>query len=158
MSSSSPSSPLAKISPSYQQVLAEFREIFSVAFSSGPSQHDMCHSIQTHGPPISTPACHLEPEKYADTNPFGEDGGGRDHELWSSPSTWYQSRMAHGGRVVTFAGSITQIFQQMVTKRTSMYFKQHNPSAKLQAKVWQTSEKCIGNFLVWDLMTNIFRI
>ena len=65
MSSSAPASLLAKVSATYQEILADFPEIVGTSFSPGPSKHDVRHHVETRGPPISTPARRLDPEKYA---------------------------------------------------------------------------------------------
>ena len=62
---SSSSTLLSKVSVSYQEVLAEFPEIVGLGFAPGPTKHDVRHHVETKGPPISTPARRLDPQKYA---------------------------------------------------------------------------------------------
>ena len=45
--------------------MAEFPEIVGLGFAPGPAKHDVRHHVETKGPPISTPARHLDPQKYA---------------------------------------------------------------------------------------------
>ena len=61
----SPSTLLSKVSIEYQEVLAEFPEIVGLGFAPMPTKHDVCHHVVTKGPPISTPARRLNPQKYA---------------------------------------------------------------------------------------------
>ena len=63
--SSSPSTLLSKVSVGYQEVFAEFPEIVGLGFGPGPAKHDVRHHLVTRGPPIPTPACRLDPQKYA---------------------------------------------------------------------------------------------
>ena len=62
---SSSSTLLSKVSVSYQEVLAEFPEIVGLGFAPGPTKHDVRHHVETKGPPVSTPARRLDPQKYA---------------------------------------------------------------------------------------------
>ena len=63
--SSSHSRLLSKVSVEYQEILAEFPEIVGIAFAPGPAKHDVHYHAETRGPPISTPARRLDPQKYA---------------------------------------------------------------------------------------------
>ena len=45
--------------------MAEFLEIVGLGFAPGPVKHDVCHHVETSGPPISTPARCLDQQKYA---------------------------------------------------------------------------------------------
>ena len=56
---------LSKISSAYQEILSEFLEIDGLRLALGPVKHDVCHHVETHGLPISTPARRLDPQKYA---------------------------------------------------------------------------------------------
>ena len=48
----------------YQEILAEFPETVGLGFAPGPAKHDVRHHVETKGPPISTPARRLDPQKY----------------------------------------------------------------------------------------------
>ena len=49
----------------YQEVLVDFPEIVGLGFAPGPTKHDVCHHVVAKGPPISTQARRLDPQKYA---------------------------------------------------------------------------------------------
>ena len=46
------------------RVPGDFRGISPNCFSPGPVKHDVHHHVETKGPPISTPAHRLYPQKY----------------------------------------------------------------------------------------------
>ena len=54
---------LTKVSPAYQSILAYFLEIVRVRFSPCKGKHGVQHNAETHGPPFSTPALHLDSAK-----------------------------------------------------------------------------------------------
>ena len=63
--SSSPSTLVSKVSIQYQEILAEFPEIFGLGFAPGPVKHDVRHHVEMKGAPISTLARRLDLQKYA---------------------------------------------------------------------------------------------
>ena len=65
LASSSPSTLLSKVSVEYKKILAEFPEIVGLDCAPGPVKHGVRHYVETKGPPISTPARRLDPQKYA---------------------------------------------------------------------------------------------
>ena len=65
MLSSLPSPLITKISPAYHDNMMEFTEIVAMCFMPDPVKHDVRHNVETRSRLISTPACRLDPQKYA---------------------------------------------------------------------------------------------
>ena len=65
MLSSLPSPLITKISPAYHDNMMEFTEIVAMCFMPDLVKHEVCHHVEARSPPILTPACGLDPQKYA---------------------------------------------------------------------------------------------